>query len=72
MRPRDGDRYGLGLAQFQTPCGPVVGHTGNLLGMLTVVWARDDRLLVVAASVYPLTPEQESKLQLLLGRAFCS
>ena len=53
-------------------CGPVVGHTGNLLGTLTVVWTRDDRLLVVAANVYPLTPEQESKLQLLLGRAFCS
>ena len=72
MRPRGDDRYGLGLARFDTPCGPVVGHTGNLLGMLTVVWARDDRLLVVAANVFPLTPEQEGKLQLLLGRAFCS
>ena len=72
MRPHGNDRYGLGLARFETPCGPVVGHTGNLLGMLTVVWVRDDRLLVVAANVYPLTPEQESKLQLLLGRAFCS
>ena len=72
MRPQGDDRYGLGLARFDTPCGPVVGHTGNLLGMLTVVWARDDRLLVVAANVFPLTPEQESKLQLLLGRAFCS
>jgi len=72
MRPRGDDRYGLGLARFDTPCGPVVGHTGNLLGMLTVVWARDDRLMVVAANVFPLTPEQEGKLQLLLGRAFCS
>jgi D-alanyl-D-alanine carboxypeptidase len=71
MRPVAGARYGLGLARFETRCGPVVGHTGNLLGTLTVVWARDDRLLVVAANVYPLTPEQESKLQLLLGRAFC-
>lgn len=71
MRPHGDDRYGLGLARFETPCGPVVGHTGNLLGMLAVVWARDDRLLVVAANVYPLTPEQENKLQLLLARAFC-
>ena len=71
MRPRGDDRYGLGLARFDTDCGPVVGHTGNLLGTVTVVWARGDRLLVVAANVYPLTPEQETKLQLLLGRAFC-
>ena len=40
--------------------------------MLTVVWARGDRVLVVAANVFPLTPEQETKLQLLLERAFCS
>jgi D-alanyl-D-alanine carboxypeptidase len=72
MRPQGDDRYGLGLARFETSCGPVVGHTGNLLGMLTVVWARDDRLLVVAANVYPLTPDQESKLQLLLARTFCN
>jgi D-alanyl-D-alanine carboxypeptidase len=71
MQPAAGARYGLGLARFETSCGPVVGHTGNLLGTLTVVWTRGDRLLVVAANVYPLTPEQESKLQLLLGRAFC-
>jgi D-alanyl-D-alanine carboxypeptidase len=72
MRPRGDDLYGLGLARFETPCGPVVGHTGNLLGTLTVVWARDDRLLVTAANVFPLTPEQETKLRLLLERAFCS
>ena len=72
MRPAAGARYGLGLARFESPCGPVLGHTGNLLGSLTAVWARDDGLMVVAANVYPLTPEQESKLQLLLGRAFCS
>ena len=72
MRPAAGARYGLGLARFETPCGPVIGHTGNLLGTVTVVWTSGDRLLAVAANVYPLTPEQESKLQLLLGRAFCS
>jgi D-alanyl-D-alanine carboxypeptidase len=72
MRPASGARYGLGLARFQTPCGPVVGHTGNLLGTLTVVWTRGERLLVAAANVYPLTPEQETGLRLLLERAFCS
>ena len=71
MRPAAGKRYGLGLARFQTPCGPVIGHTGNLLGTVTVVWTRAEVLLVVAANVYPLTPEQEAKLELLLGRAFC-
>ena len=71
MRPKGDERYGLGLARFETGCGPVVGHTGNLLGMLTVVWSREDRLLVVAANVYPVTPEQETKLRLLLERAFC-
>lgn len=61
----------MGLARYQTPCGPIVGHTGNLFGTVTVVWTRGDRLLVVAANVYPFTPEQEEKLELLLGSAFC-
>jgi D-alanyl-D-alanine carboxypeptidase len=72
MRPRGDARYGLGLARLPTACGPVVGHTGNLLGMLTVVWLRGDRLLVTAANVYPLEPAQEVALQRLLARAFCS
>jgi D-alanyl-D-alanine carboxypeptidase len=71
MRPTSGTRYGLGLARFETPCGPVVGHTGNLLGTITVVWTRGDRLLVVAANVFPLTPDQETALRALLERAFC-
>lgn len=72
MRPRGDDRYGLGLARFETDCGPVVGHTGNLLGTVTVVWTRGDRVLVATANAFPLTPEQETALRLLLGRAFCS
>jgi hypothetical protein len=71
MRPAGDARYGLGLARFDTACGRVVGHTGNLLGTLTVVWTRGDRTLVVAANTYPLTPEQEASLDLLLERAFC-
>ena len=71
MAPPGDDRYGLGLARFETECGPVVGHTGNLLGTITVVWTRADRLLVVAANAFPLTPEQETAVQRLLVRAFC-
>ena len=71
MRPKGDERYGLGLARFDTPCGPVVGHTGNLLGAITVVWTRGDRVLVTAANVFPLTPEQETALRSLLERAFC-
>lgn len=71
MEPQGEDRYGLGLAGFDTDCGPVVGHTGNLLGTITVVWTRGDRVLVVAANAFPLTPEQETALQHLLQRAFC-
>ena len=71
MEPQGEDRYGLGLARFDTDCGPVVGHTGNLLGTITVVWTRGDRVLVVAANAFPLTPEQETALQRLLQEAFC-
>jgi D-alanyl-D-alanine carboxypeptidase len=71
MRPRGDARYGLGLARFDTDCGPVVGHTGNLLGTVTVVWARDGRMLVTAANAFPLDPTQEAALQRLLARALC-
>ncbi len=71
MRPRGDARYGLGLARFETDCGPVIGHTGNLLGTVTVVWARGDRMLVTAASAFPLDPAQEAALQRLLGLAVC-
>ena len=71
MRPRGDARYGLGLARFETDCGPVIGHTGNLLGTVTVVWARGDRMLVTAANAFPLDPAQEAALQRLLGLAVC-
>jgi hypothetical protein len=71
MLPPSGASYGLGLARFRAGCGPVVGHTGNVLGTVSVVGARGDRLLVVAANVYPLTPTQEGALQSLLDRGLC-
>jgi D-alanyl-D-alanine carboxypeptidase len=52
MRPAGDARYGLGLARFATGCGPLVGHTGNLLGTITVVGKHGDRLLVAVADVY--------------------
>ena len=51
MRPPGEARYGLGLARFDSACGAVVGHTGNLLGTVSVVGARGDRMLAAAANV---------------------
>jgi D-alanyl-D-alanine carboxypeptidase len=71
MLPPDGARYGLGLAAFDTECGRVVGHTGNVLGTVSVVWTRGDRVLVAVTNAYPLTPSQETVFGALLTRAFC-
>ena len=71
MAPGGDARYGLGLARFDTECGPVVGHTGNVLGMVTVVWARGDRVLVAGANAFPLTQAQETAFGALLTRAIC-
>jgi hypothetical protein len=49
----------------------VVGHTGNLLGTITVVWTRGSRVLVAAANLFPLTPAQGTAFRLLLERDFC-
>ena len=71
MRPSGDGRYGLGLVRFDTECGPVLGHTGNLLGTVTVVWARGDRMLVTAANAFPLDPAEEAALQRLLIQSVC-
>lgn len=34
----DGERYGLGIATLDTPCGPTVGHGGNLEGYLSEMY----------------------------------
>ena len=36
------DRYGLGLEQFNSPCGPVWGHTGGVPGYATENYASAD------------------------------
>ena len=70
MRPAGDARYGLGLARFETTCGAVVGHTGNLLGTISVVGARGSapgrRRERLSAD-----PSQERAFQRLLDRALC-
>jgi D-alanyl-D-alanine carboxypeptidase len=74
MRPPAGARYGLGLAAFQTSCGTAVGHTGNLLGIVSAVWSSPDgrRRVVAMSNSYPLAPSAEIALRRLLDTAFCS
>jgi D-alanyl-D-alanine carboxypeptidase len=71
MTPRPGDRYGLGLGRGEAPCGDIVGHTGNLLGTVTVARKRGDRSVIVAGSAYPFTPEVEKRFADLLREATC-
>jgi D-alanyl-D-alanine carboxypeptidase len=71
MAPRKGATYGLGLARSETPCGEALGHTGNLLGTVTVVRVRGDRLAIVAGNVYPFTREVGKRFADLLRVSFC-
>ena len=71
MAPPDRTRYGLGLGRAETPCGEALGHTGNLLGTVTVVRARGDRLAIVAGNVYPLTRDVGRRFAELLELAIC-
>jgi D-alanyl-D-alanine carboxypeptidase len=48
--PDDGySRYGLGLAELQTPCGTAWGHEGRVPGFVSAAWLDDtvDRQVVV-------------------------
>jgi D-alanyl-D-alanine carboxypeptidase len=73
MRPAPGARYGLGLATFRTPCGPAVGHTGNLLGTVSAAWSTPDggRRVVGMTNSYPLSPAADTAFRHLLETAFC-
>jgi D-alanyl-D-alanine carboxypeptidase len=71
MAPPDGARYGLGLGRAETPCGEVLGHTGNLLGTVTVVRSRGDRLAIVAGNAYPFTRKVGQRFAELLELAIC-
>ncbi|TQM74653.1 serine hydrolase domain-containing protein [Thermopolyspora flexuosa] len=43
--------YGLGLVRFTVPCGPVWGHDGGVIGMLTVAAAAEDGTRFVASGI---------------------
>jgi D-alanyl-D-alanine carboxypeptidase len=66
-------RYGLGLAVYPTPCGRAWGHTGNLNGVLTVVWNTRDarRQVVLVADEYPLSTAADTALHRAAVSAFC-
>lgn len=67
-------RYGLGLAIFDTPCGKVLGHTGNINGQISAVWNSPNasRQLVAMANAYPLSPDADATLRRTLESAFCA
>jgi D-alanyl-D-alanine carboxypeptidase len=67
-------RYGLGLAIFETRCGDVIGHTGNINGHLTAVWNTADasRQLVFMVNAFPLSAQADATLRRTLDTAFCS
>ena len=71
MRPRGEDRYGLGLARFDTTVARSWAIPATCSGRSPSCGHAATGVLVVAANVFPLTPEQETALQLLLERAFC-
>lgn len=47
----EGDRYGLGLGEFATPCGRTLGHGGYLDGYLSEMFYVPSRDLAVVAFV---------------------
>jgi D-alanyl-D-alanine carboxypeptidase len=47
VRDEDGDRYGLGLSIFSTPCGRTIGHGGGIDGYLSDMFYVPDRDLTV-------------------------
>ena len=48
-----------------------LGHTGNLLGTVTVVRMRGDRLTIVVGNAYPFTRDVGKRFAELLDRATC-
>ena len=73
VKPAPGERYGLGLAAFPTPCGTAVGHTGNLLGTVSAAWSTADgrRRVIAMTNSYPLSPAADTAFRRLLDEAFC-
>lgn len=70
--PRRGERsYGLGLGAFPLACGHGIGHTGNLLGTVTVAYRVRDRTVVAMTNQHPLTNAADLAFRSLVERAAC-
>ncbi|MCT2586504.1 serine hydrolase [Actinophytocola sp. S1-96] len=68
-------RYGLGLQEFTVPCAdgpqPVWGHTGQLIGYLTVALADgEDTSMVLSLNPYEQDPPVEAVLAMAVS-VFC-
>src|SRR5262249_23269405 len=71
-----GQRYGLGLERFPTPCGPAWGHNGVIPGYVTFVFSSEDgrrqAVLMVNHDAESL-PRPAAKLFFkVLNRAYCN
>jgi D-alanyl-D-alanine carboxypeptidase len=68
-----GARYGLGLLEADTPCGPAFGHEGDLLGYRSFVYARPNgtRVALVMVNV-DNTYVSHSELEAAAETTLCS
>ena len=71
-RERHDERsYGLGLVAHPLGCGHGIGHTGNLLGTITVAYRVGERTVVAMTNQHPLTNEGDVAFRRLVERAAC-
>lgn len=70
-----GQRYGLGLEQFPTPCGPAYGHNGTFPGYLVYAFTSKDgrrqSVLMVNEDAGSLPKPFAPLYFRLLARAYC-
>jgi D-alanyl-D-alanine carboxypeptidase len=71
-----GQRYGLGLERFPTPCGPALGHNGVIPGYTTFIYSsangKRQALLMVNDDAKSLPKPAASLFFNVLNRAYCS
>lgn len=66
-------KYGLGLFQVRTSCGPMWGHDGELLGTETFAFSspRGDRQVVAVFNRTQASPESVRARLALVEKAYC-
>ncbi|MBB5907502.1 D-alanyl-D-alanine carboxypeptidase [Actinoalloteichus hymeniacidonis] len=71
-----GTRYGLGLEQYQSPCGAVWGHTGGITGYSSVNYvdeAGTRSVTVVTTTQFGLLdPERQAANRAVVDGAICT